>query len=105
MDLERQILEAAADRGSGGVYGFSLARDLAGESGATKLVGHGTMYKALDRLRREGLLESEWEDPGLAEADGRPRRRFYRITVAGSQALATADSRDGSRLRLGEAGV
>jgi DNA-binding PadR family transcriptional regulator len=36
------------------------------------------------------MLESEWEDPQIALAEGRPRRRLYRITAAGQAALAEA---------------
>ncbi len=46
---------------------------------ARKLVGYGTLYKALDRLERQGFLESKWEDPDLAARESRPRRRLYRI--------------------------
>jgi hypothetical protein len=40
-----------------------------------------------------GYLASRWEDPMLAAADGRPRRRFYHTTAVGEQALAAARSR------------
>ena len=49
---------------------------------------HGTLYKALGRLEKAGLLESDWEDAGAAEADGRPRRRLYTVTGAGQLAFA-----------------
>ena len=45
----------------------------------------GTVYPALRRLEREGLLQSRWEDaPGPG-----PRRRVYRLTRDG-HALADA---------------
>ncbi|MBA3339480.1 MAG: PadR family transcriptional regulator, partial [Geodermatophilaceae bacterium] len=50
----------------------------------------GTLYKALGRLTNAGLLDSWWEDPAIAEGEGRPRRRLYRITGAGVQAWSTA---------------
>jgi DNA-binding PadR family transcriptional regulator len=37
-----------------------------------------------------GLLESRWEDPDLAVAEGRPRRRLYRVTPLGARAFAEA---------------
>lgn len=49
---------------------------------ATGLAG-GTVYPALAKLERDGLLESDWEDAALARADGRPPRRYYDITRAG----------------------
>jgi len=45
-------------------------------------LGEGTVYPALYRLERAGLLESRWE-PG----DGR-RRRVYSVTRKGHGALA-----------------
>jgi hypothetical protein len=35
-----------------------------------------------------GLLASEWEDPDLAVAEGRPRRRLYEVTGEGERAYA-----------------
>ena len=67
--MERRVLEVGLRSGDSGMYGFLLAQELAGGSGETRLVAHGTLYKALDRLRRAGLLEAEWED-----ADERSRR-------------------------------
>ena len=87
LPLERRVLEVGARRGGDGTYGFALAQELAGEKGETSLVSHGTLYKALDRLRREGLLDAEWEDPEAAAAAGRPRRRIYTITAQGRMAL------------------
>lgn len=91
LPLEAVILSAIASRGNRGAHGFLIAQDLAEGAEASKaLVGHGTLYKALDRLRTRGLLSSEWEDPALAEASGRPRRKLYWITAAGATVLREA---------------
>ncbi len=87
IPLERRLLEMAVRHHDRGVYGFALAQELAGEEGETKLVAHGTMYKALDRMRRAGLLSAEWEDAEAAAAEGRPRRKIYRVTAEGVAAL------------------
>jgi PadR family transcriptional regulator len=50
----------------------------------------GTVYPALSRLERDGLLRSSWEDEASAHGEGRPARRYYRITAAGSKALTEA---------------
>ncbi|MFZ4893511.1 PadR family transcriptional regulator [Plantibacter sp. Mn2098] len=73
-------------------YGFSLARRLSDTEHA--LTAHGTLYKALSRMTQAGLLQASWEDHALAEADGRPRRRLYRVTGGGELA------RDRERARL-----
>ncbi|MGH9339549.1 MAG: helix-turn-helix transcriptional regulator [Acidobacteriota bacterium] len=57
LPLEELILSIAAKE-SGEVYGFALATRMASEQEASRLVGHGTLYKALDRLREQRLLEA-----------------------------------------------
>jgi DNA-binding PadR family transcriptional regulator len=91
IPLELAILDAAVGlraQGTAEFHGYLLAKNLKEVEGARRLVGHGTLYKALDRLESAGLIESRWEDPELAAVDGRPRRRLYRVTAAGSAALA-----------------
>lgn len=69
-------------------HGFAIAKELTSQGDSRKLTAHGTLYKALDRLETAGLLESSWEDPDHAVAEGRPRRRLYRVTAAGAVALS-----------------
>jgi DNA-binding PadR family transcriptional regulator len=93
IPLELSILEAAIDlrrRGVPEAHGFLLAKELQEERHARRLTAYGTLYKALDRLERAGLLESRWEDPLIGAREGRPRRRFYRLTLAGEGAFAQA---------------
>jgi PadR family transcriptional regulator len=44
----------------------------------------GTIHPILARLEGFGWLESWWEDIDPAE-QGRPRRRYYRLTQAGAE--------------------
>lgn len=74
-------------------YGFALAKQLAGRDGS--LTAHGTLYKALSRMTTAGLIEASWEDPAIAEGEGRPRRRLYRITGEGE----VVRGREHARLR------
>ncbi len=50
----------------------------------------GTVYPVLRRLERAGLVRSEWERERRAARDGRPQRRYYEITAAGTRALDAA---------------
>jgi PadR family transcriptional regulator PadR len=50
----------------------------------------GTVYPALSRLERDGLVASAWEDVAVARADRRPPRRYYRVTRHGVRALNEA---------------
>ena len=104
LDLEYQVLQASVSLQASDepVYGFSLARQLSETRGDHGLIGHGTLYKALGRMSKMGLLESEWEVP--ADDEGRPRRRLYRVTGEGAKALASrarsADAAPASRTAL-----
>lgn len=89
LPLELEILDAAAVAAAAGdpeLHGFALAKRLGEGRGSNRLTAHGTLYKALARLTEAGLLEDRWEDPDAALAEGRPRRRLYRISVAGQAA-------------------
>jgi PadR family transcriptional regulator PadR len=66
-------------------YGFDLVRGLAEMDGM--VTSEGTIYPLLSRLRRDGLVESNWQ-----ESPSGPPRRYYRLTERGRSAL------DGFRL-------
>ena len=53
----------------------------------------GTVYPALRRMDKAGLLHSGWEDAEAAHAQGRPRRRTYALSAAGLEALGEADAK------------
>lgn len=91
LPLEVSILGTAVELARAGVedfHGFELAKRLRDDEGRHKLTAHGTLYKALTRMEKAGLLTSTWEDPDLATSEGRPRRRLYSITANGRLALA-----------------
>lgn len=56
---------------------------------ATELSG-GSVYKILRRVERRGFVEGRWEDAAVAEAERRPRRRYYDLTPTGEEALDAA---------------
>lgn len=51
----------------------------------------GTVYPALRRLEKAGLLKSRWESESEAHAHGRPRRRTYKLTSEGEEVLPEAE--------------
>lgn len=80
---------------AGSKHGHALAKDI--EDFAGVALGPGALYGAITRLEERGLIEP---------LDSDDRRRPYRITAAGSAALAEAlrDMRrvaDEGALRLG----
>ena len=43
----------------------------------------GTLYPLLSKMRRDGLLDHEWE-----ESDSGPPRKYFRVTEAGTERLS-----------------
>ena len=103
IPLEVSILEAAValqKRGMKAFHGYSLAKSIKTESDRRMLTAYGTLYRALHRLERAGLIESFWENPAHAEKESRPRRRLYRLTAASEPALARARAEQRSAVKL-----
>ena len=92
VPFETAICAAAARLHAAGAtefHGYLLAKELADDNDGNR-PGYGTLYRALDRLQKMGLLESTWEDPHAAAGENRPRRRLYSITAEGLKAAAEA---------------
>jgi len=103
IPIEVSILESTLGlrrRGVDAAHGFLVAKEIGERAEARMLTGYGTLYKALERLEKAGALESFWEDPQVAADEGRPRRRFYRLTLAGETALAKRLADQASSLHL-----
>lgn len=67
---------------AGHIYGFSVM--------AVTGLPSGTVYPAMRRLERDGLILSKWEQQAIAEAEQRPPRKYYRVTRAGKATLEAA---------------
>ena len=91
--IELQILSAAvafAASSEPEFHGFAAAKAIEEAGGTRRLTATGTLYRVLHRLQAFGLLTSRWEDPALAMEEGRPLRKFYRLTAAGEAAFGRA---------------
>lgn len=64
---------------SGPKHGYAIIQDIFEETGLK--LGPGTLYGAITKLAEQGLI--------AAEADTADRRRPYRITDQGKEALAS----------------
>ena len=62
------------------LHGYAVIAELKQRSGGALALPEGTVYPALHRLERSGLLASAW-------SDGSRRRRVYRLTPKGRRAL------------------
>jgi PadR family transcriptional regulator PadR len=64
----------------GNTYGYELAMQI--KDVTTIEVAEGTLYPLLNRLKRDGLVTSEWQT-----ADVGAPRKYYEITSLGREAL------------------
>ncbi len=71
--------------GAGYGYGYTLME-------VTGLPS-GTVYPAMRRLERDGLIRSQWERQAIADAELRPARKYYRLTRPGEAALEASRKR------------
>lgn len=72
----------------GPVHGHGIAKHIRQTSDDVLQVEHGSLYPALQRLERDGLITSVWEP----DARGK-EMKFYRLTPAGRQQLTVEESR------------
>lgn len=93
VPLEIAICEAAVGLRADGVeefHGYLIAKQVGEAKEARLLTAYGTLYRALGRLEKMGILVSRWEDPEIPARENRPGRRLYTLTAAGDAAVADA---------------
>ena len=93
VPLEIAICAAAADlrgHGTGEFHGYEIAKTIGDATDGRLLTAYGTLYRALARLEKMGLLTSRWEDPAIPARENRPGRRLYTLTALGDAALEAA---------------
>ena len=93
VPLEIAICAAAAALRAAGeeeFHGYEIAKTIGDASSGRLLTAYGTLYRALGRLEKMGLLCSRWEDPAIPARENRPGRRLYTLTAIGDAALADA---------------
>jgi DNA-binding PadR family transcriptional regulator len=80
-------------------HGYALMADVSALTGGSIALGPATLYRSLQRMRVDGLVEElDDTDADAARTDRRAeRRRSYRVTPVG-RAAARAEARRLSRL-------
>ena len=80
-ELRRGLLEflVLAIVSAGAVYAGDILERLETTDFATR---EGTLYPLLSRMRRDGLLDHEWQESAAG-----PPRKYYRLTDAGREQL------------------
>ena len=64
------------------MHGWGISQRVQQISNGVLEVNQGSMYPALQRLEKDGLITSEW-----GTTDNNRRARYYRITASGRKAL------------------
>jgi DNA-binding PadR family transcriptional regulator len=70
---------------AGDGYGFSVM-EMTG-------LPSGTVYPAMRRMERDGLIRGQWERQSIADAGQRPPRKYYRLTRSGLATLEASQRR------------
>jgi PadR family transcriptional regulator, regulatory protein PadR len=83
--LDLLILQTVA---LGPAHGHAIARSIESRSREVLQVGHGSLYPALQRLIKDGLIVGE---DGTSENNR--KARFYRLTTKGRRRLFAETSR------------
>jgi PadR family transcriptional regulator PadR len=63
-------------------HGWGISRRIQQMSGGEFETNQGSLYPALQRLEKEGLIASDW-----GVTDNNRQARYYRLTAAGRRAL------------------
>ena len=72
-------------------HGYAIAQEVEELTGGRILMGPGTLYGSLQRMTAAGLIE-EAANPGDDGLHAK-RRRYYRMTPLGSEALRSESER------------
>jgi len=76
------LMLLATLRDVGPAHGYAIIASLRERSLGAFDLPEGTVYPALHRLERDGLIDSKWD------VRAPRRRRVYQLTAAGAKALA-----------------
>jgi DNA-binding PadR family transcriptional regulator len=104
--MQSEVLKGHADLlllaalEAGPAHGYAIVEAVRTRSGGAFELAEGTVYPALYRLERRGLLASEW-----AKGDGARRRRVYCLTRRGQAELAQRRARWGDYVRAMQAAL
>lgn len=90
LDLLQGTLDMMVLRtlSAGPANGYEIAKAIERLSEDVLAVDHGSLYPALQRLEKGGLLAGKWEISSTNR-----RARYYRLTAAGRRRLAVERSK------------
>ena len=74
----------------GRAHGHEIAKHIQRTTDEVLQVEHGSLYPALHRLERKGLVSAKWETAGK---ELKREFKYYRLTAAGKKELTAAESK------------
>jgi PadR family transcriptional regulator, regulatory protein PadR len=83
--LDLLVLQTLA---TGRAHGHAIAQSIEHRSKEILQVGHGSLYPALQRLLKQGLILAE-----DGQSDNNRKARFYRLTAKGRRQLSLETSK------------
>jgi DNA-binding PadR family transcriptional regulator len=92
------ILVALADDDR---HGYAIMQDVAARTGGDLKLSAGTLYRSIQRMLEQGLIEELSERPAREFDD--ERRRYYRITAWGTSVAKAEARRLAQMLKLARA--
>jgi DNA-binding PadR family transcriptional regulator len=75
---------------AGEAHGYGIILDIQARTNGALRLSPGTLYRTIQRLLEDGLIEEPRKKPSAPGSD--PRRRYYRITPFGTT-VARAETR------------
>jgi transcriptional regulator len=66
----------------GAMHGWGISQQIQATSKGVLEVNQGSLYPALQRLEKDGLIRSEW-----GRTDNNRRARYYELTASGRSGL------------------
>jgi DNA-binding PadR family transcriptional regulator len=82
-------------------HGYAIMQDVAARTGGDLKLGAGTLYRSIQRMLEQGLIEELRERPAPEFDD--ERRRYYRITRFGRAVARAEAGRLSQMLRIARA--
>lgn len=82
-------------------HGYAILQEVARRTGGELRLSAGTLYRSIQRMLEQGLLEERRERPAPEQDD--ERRRYYRITSFGSAVARAEAERLNALVRLARA--
>lgn len=91
LPLTATVFHMLVSLAEGPSHGYAIAQEVEELSEGRMVMGPGTLYGSLSRMQEQGLIE-ETDNPG-EEGLHADRRRYYRMTALGAEALRVESAR------------